>query len=144
MKNEKGITLVSLVIYIIVMVIVLGVMSIIIDIFYENTNNMQVGVQELVEFNKFNICFLKEIKTYDNAIDRIDEDNTYILFNSGNSFSINNNVIFYNNVKVCEGVSSFFVAKGYNGDEVDETIVNVTVEFENFSKTINYKIENIY
>lgn len=144
MKNQKGITLVSLALYIVVMIIVLGIMSSIITTFYANTEGMNAKVQELVEFNKFNMNFLKEVKLYNNSVDSIDE-NTYIVFTSGNSFSFSNNNIYYNNLKIASDVKSVEFKKGKKEDDsTDDTIINVTVEFESFSKTIKYKIENIY
>lgn len=138
MKSDKGITLASLALYIVVMIIVLGIMSSIITTFYANTEGMNAKVQELVEFNKFNMNFLKEAKLYNNSVDSIDE-NTYIVFTSGNSFSFSNNKIYYNNLKIANDVKKVKFEKGE-----DDTIINVTVEFESFSKTIKYKIENIY
>jgi len=142
MKNQKGITLVSLVIYVIVMLIVIGVMSSIINNFYKNTDAIQGNVEEVVEFNKFNNYFLKEVKTRNNTVDNISEN--YILFTSGNSFSISNNIIYYNNVEICNGVQSMEITLGKNGDEIDKTIVNVSINFNNFNKSISYKIEEIY
>ncbi len=142
MKEEKGITLVSLVVYVLVMIIVLGVMSAIITNFYQNTDTMQGNVEEIVEFNKFNIYFLKEVKTANNKVDSVTDD--YILFASGNSFSISNNEIYYNNIKICNEVKSMQISIGKNGDGIDKNIINVSLSFENFNKSINYKIENIY
>lgn len=145
MKNQKGITLASLALYIVVMIIVLGIMSSIITTFYANTEGMNAKVQELVEFNKFNMNFLKEVKLYNNSLDSIDENGTYIVFTSGNSFSFSNNKIYYNNLKIASDVKSVEFKKGEKEDDsTDDTIINVTVEFESFSKTIIYKIENIY
>lgn len=142
MKNEKGITLVSLILYVVVMTIVLAVMSSIISTFYKNTDTMQGNVGEIVEFSKFNNYFLKEVKTKNNKVDRI--DTSYILFSSGNSFSISNNAIYYNSIKICNGVQSMEIKSGKDGNGEDETIINVTLNFENFNKSINYKIETIY
>lgn len=147
MKNQKGITLVSLIIYVIVMVIVLTIMSSIISKFYSNMGVMHTNVQEILEFNKFNIYFLKEIKQYNNKLDTINAN--YILFSSGNSFSFNSNKIYYNNIQICKNVKNINFETGKrndeNGNEIeDKTIVKVTINFENFSKTISYKIENIY
>ena len=36
------------------------------------------------------------------------------------------------------------ISLGKNGDGLDESIINVTLNFENFNKAINYKVENIY
>ena len=144
MKKSNGITLVSLVIYVVVMTIVLGVMSSIITNFYKNTDTVQGNVQEIVEFSKFNTYFLKEVKTNNNKVDYVSNDNSYILFTSGNSFSISGNEIFYNNIKICNGVQSMQISLGRNGNGIDKSIVNVTLNLESFNKSISYKLENIY
>ena len=141
MNNEKGITLVSLVIYIAVMILVLSVMSSIISTFYDNTSGMNGKVQEIIKFNKFNINFLKEVKSYNNAVDKIEVVNgeNYILFKSGNSFLYKDNKIYYNNIELIDGVKD---AKFIQTE--DKNIIMVTLAFNSFSKTINYKVENIY
>lgn len=142
MKSQKGITLTSLVIYIIVMFMVLGVMSTIINSFYENNDSIAADTEEIVEFNNFNVYFLEEIKKNGNNLDSI-QDN-YVLFTSGNSFSMHDEKIYYNDIEICKGVKEFKAQQGRNGDNLDKTIVYVTISFENFSKSINYKIEEIY
>jgi len=144
MKKEKGITMISLVVYVAVMTVVIGVMSTIITNFYQNTDTVQGNVQEIVEFSKFNNYFLKEVKASNNKVDHVSNDNTYILFTSGNSFSIANNKIYYNNIKICDEVQSMQISLGKNGNGIDKSIVNVTLIFESFNKSISYKIENIY
>lgn len=140
MRKEKGITMVSLVIYVVVMTIALVVMSSITNSFYNNTETLKGNVKEIVEFNKFNNYFLKEIKKYNNTVDTIGTN--YIKFNSGNSFEFrkdNNSIYFNTNIKVCSRVESFNIALG-----ADSTILNVTLKLENFEKSISYKLENIY
>lgn len=151
MKKEKGITLVSLIIYVIVMVIVLAVMSSMISNFYSNIEGLNANVEPIVEFNKFNIYFLKEVKLYNNTVDTINSENdsSYILFTSGNSFMFNSNKIYYNNLEICDNVKSIDFEYGKKNDEdgneiEDRSVIKVSLSFENFSKTINYKIENIY
>ena len=96
MKQEKGITLVSLIMYVAVMIIVLAVMSSVITNFYKNNQSLDARVEEILEFNKFNTYFLKEIKLYNNNIDSIksEDGKTYILFSSGNSFLFDMNKIY--------------------------------------------------
>ena len=143
MRNQKGITLTSLVIYVIAMIIVLALMSSIINNFYQNSDTIQADTQEIIEFNNFNTYFLKEIKKKENRVDSI-QDNYYILFASGNSFSLENNSIYYNNIEICRDVKEFVVQQGLEGDGKDNTVVFVKISFEKFSKSINYKIEEIY
>jgi len=143
MKKDKGVTLVSLVVYIVVMSIVIAVMSAIISNFYKNTTTVQGGIEEIIKFNKFNTYFLKEVKFNDNSIDSISEN--YILFSSGNSFSISNNTIYYNNIQICEGIDSILFETIENDLELEKrTIIKVDLKIGSFEKAINYKIENIY
>ena len=146
MRNQKGITLISLVTYVAVMIIVLIIMNLIITNFYKNTESVDARVQEVIEFNKFNTYFLKEIKLYGNKLDRINEENEdpYILFTTGNSFSMYDNDIYYNNIKICDNVQRMTIKAGKDGDGKDKTIINITIKFQNFSKTMNYKLENMY
>ena len=138
MKSKRGVTLVSLIIYIMVTIIVIAIMSQIISRFYSNTQELNSDTESVLEFNKFNSYFLKEIKQRDNELDSI--INNSILFTSGNTFSKQGNHIYYNNIPICSNVKSFIAIE----DEHDNTIINISIEFENFSKSINYKIEDLY
>jgi len=140
MRKNNAITMVSLVIYVAVMMVILGVMTSIITTFYNNTETVQGNVQDIVQFNKFNSYFLKEVKANNNKVDHISNDNSYILFTSGNSFSISNNTIYYNNIKICDNVQSL----RFTLEQYTEDIINVTLNFGNFNKSIRYKLENIY
>ncbi len=139
MKKQNGITLSSLVIYVIAMTIAIAVISSVITKFYSNTNSIQADTKEVIEFNKFNAYFLKEIKTLNNKVDRLEDK--YILFTSGNSFSYSNSSIYYNNKVICRDVKNitFSFPESENRD-----IINVNIEFDNFQKSLNYKIEDIY
>lgn len=145
MKKENGITLSSLVIYIIVMIIVIGVMARVSLMFYNNTENLSKSSKDIIEFNNFNNYFVKEIKTDDNKIDKIAEDGTYILFDTGNSFSLKNNTIFYNDLEIAKNVNNIkFEYYGNGENEEINDVITVNIEFDNYSKQINYKVENIY
>ena len=138
MYKEKGITLVSLILYVIVTIIVIGVMSAITTNFYNNINYIQLAKEDILEFNTFNTYFLKEIKLKSNNIDSI--ENNYILFSSGNAFSLYNNSIYYNDIIVCKGVQEFNCSK----DEENDNVINIRVKLNNFEKFMKYKIEEIY
>lgn len=145
MKNSNGITLTSLVIYIMIMILVIGVIASISSIFYKNTNNLDDETKEIIEYNNFNSYFIKEIKTPNNKVEKISEDKTYILFTTGNSFYLKENKILYNNIEIAKGIknTSFQYYTNLNGKE-DPTVITVNMEFNNFSKKMNYKIEEIY
>ena len=61
MKSEKGITLISLTIYVIAMAIVVGVIAIISTFFYSNMEDTDNIVSPMTEYTKFNSFFSDEI-----------------------------------------------------------------------------------
>ena len=142
MKKEYGVTLTALVIYIIVMLIAIGVISAIMSEFHYNTISIENNTEEILKFNKFNMFFLKEIKSKENKVNTINEN--YILFKTGNSFSLSGDKIYYNNLEICDKVQGFTILQGKNGDSIATDIIYITISFENFAKSINYKIEEIY
>lgn len=156
MKKEKGITMVSLVIYVAVMTLVIAVMASIISNFYTNTGIVQGNVKDIIEFNKFNVYFLKEMKTSNNQVDAVfnsevkageeeeegeeKSEESYILFTSGNAFLFKDGNVYYNNVKICENLNSVEI----RFEDYEKTIIYVTLNFKTFNKSIRYKMENIY
>ena len=56
MKSEKGVTLISLTIYIIVMSIVVGIIAVISGIFFKNINDLE-ETNPLEEYTNFNTYF---------------------------------------------------------------------------------------
>ena len=145
MKNQKGITLVSLLVYIIVMIIIIGGLSTISYNFYRNTQALEVDTEDIVEFSNFNEYFIKEIKKANNKIDNISKDGTYIVFTDGNSFMLNNKSIYYNQIEISKNVNSlkFEYDKDEENNEITD-IIKVSVEYSNYSKQMKYKLEEIY
>lgn len=144
-KNQKAITLTSLVIYIIVMIMVIGVMASVSQMFHNNTHNLNSETKGMVEFYNFNNYFIKEIKTANNKIDQISPEKNYILFSTGNVFILKNKSIFYNDLQIAKNVKnlSFDYGKDEKGNTVDD-VITVNIEFSNYQKQMNYKIEGIY
>ncbi len=88
MKNEKGITLTSLVIYIVMLFIVLIMLGVIRNNFQNSIKDISEGSSIESEFNKFNIYFAKDVKIEGNKV-KINENNE-IEFLSGNTYGFNN------------------------------------------------------
>lgn len=145
MKKEKGITLSSLVIYIIVMMIVIGVMSSISLMFYNNAQSLTEQTQDMIEYNNFNNYFINEIKTANNKVDQISEDGTYILFTSGNSFSLQSSHLYFNDVEIASNIDSIHFSYYMNeqGEQVED-IITVNIKLPDYQKQMDYKIEEIY
>ena len=62
MKSEKGITLISIMIYIVVMLIVVVIVGSINMFFYNNVIGLKESANLSSEHNKFNVAFLQDVK----------------------------------------------------------------------------------
>ena len=139
MKNEKGITLTSLVIYIIaltIIVIMFGVMR----------NNFENSVKDISqesnlesEFNKFNLYFTKDIKIEGNKA--VLDGQNKITFSSGSSYEFINeekNVVYKNSdkeIKILRNVNSCTFATTIDTDTA-KTIITVSILFEGADSAI--------
>lgn len=122
MKNERGITLISVTIYIIVMAIVVGVIAVISGFFYnsiEDVDNAQQPAQEYTEFNRF---FSDEVNRSGATI--IMCETTYVIFDNNveYSFVAGNRGIYRNGVKICNNVDSCTFSKGTQNGKTTITV----------------------
>ena len=60
-KNEKGITLISLIIYIIVLILVLSLLTYITASFNDNIKILENLGKNMPSFNKFNMYFIEDV-----------------------------------------------------------------------------------
>lgn len=135
MKSQKGITLTSLAIYIVLIFIVLGILATV-------TANMQKGINdsnksgaEIAEINKFNMYFLQEVKRKGNEILSIDENQ--ITFTNGKVFTfIDNSIKFIddqNTIIICKNIENCqFSCNVIN----EKKIVTVVIKIQNVDNTI--------
>ena len=63
MKNQKGVTLLSLTIYVIALTIIIAMLSVISTYFYKNVNDTQDDITPLTEFTNFNSFFTTDVNT---------------------------------------------------------------------------------
>lgn len=73
MKSEKGITLVSVIIYVIAMLIIVTVVSVITSYFYKNINTGSLKENLNQQYTKFNSFFIEEVNKKGNKIVEIGE-----------------------------------------------------------------------
>ncbi len=127
MKKEKGITLISLTIYVIVMAIVIGVMAIITTFFYKNMEN-EFDIDPIAEYTTFNSYFSDEVNHENIRI--LECDTNYIAFSNGVQYSYipENKGIYRNKVKICRNVTKCTfkrdIKNGKNVVEVEFTAGN--------------------
>lgn len=103
MSGEKGITLVSVTIYVIVMAIVIGVLAVITTFFYKNTIDIK-DIDPVTEYITFNSYFTEEVNHPNIKI--LECNNNYIVFDTGvqYTFVAENKGIYRNKVKICNGI----------------------------------------
>ncbi len=110
MRNDKGITLLMLVIYIILTIIVLGIVSTIAMNFRKNLNDLDVKTVQDIEFDKLNVQLLQETKNEINKIITNESTATKLVFKSGNTYEykpeeeaiyLNNNIKVADNIEKC-------------------------------------------
>ncbi len=116
MKSEKGVTLISLIVYITTLLIVITVITIVSSYFYQNIDLTLSQIDPLVEYTRFNSYFTEEINYEDIEILESGtlpaqdgtHQNDYIVFSNGiqYTFMSENNAIYRNTAKIVGGVKS--------------------------------------
>ena len=144
MKKENGITLISLIIYIIVLLLAVSMLSTISSYFYSNVSEINSESKYIGEYNKFNMFFLEDIKSIGVKFNNIitDKDNLIIeLYNENTNktikYSYEENIIYRDNVVICKNVTNF------TAEQIKEDIIRIYIKFgennENqFEKTVDY------
>ena len=148
MKNQKGITLTALTVYVIVFMLVIGIVATLTSYFYNNVINFDETTKSYAEINKFNMYFLQDIKEKGVVIQNfIEEENGdkigITLYNSNtyetNIYKFENNSIYRNGTLVCRNI------KDVKFEPTDGKFINVYIETEgtaNFTKTMKYSINS--
>lgn len=114
MKNNSGITLTSLIIYIIGMLIILGTIANLTSFFYKNVNVEEIQADTTTQYTKFSSIFSKEINNENNYIidcktsTKNNIKQSYIIFSSGNQYTYTseNGCIYKNDIKICENIDN--------------------------------------
>lgn len=132
MKSEKGITLMTLGIYIVLILIVIGILTTIGANFQSGIRDINQEGIESSEIDKFNIYFLQEVKRQGNEIESVKDSE--ITFTSNNKYIFENEtinlvetrtnkkIVLSENIESCK-----FSKKIENG----KTIITVIVKAKN-------------
>lgn len=153
MKSEKGITLISLTVYIIAMSIVVAVVATISKYFYTNTKSLSENIDPITEYTKFNSFFTDEVnhenikvlecKTeYENPEDTNTQvNNSYIVFDNGIQYTFikENKGIYRNKTKICSDVNKCVFEYGISNGKY---IVKVKMKIQNKEKEATFTLRN--
>lgn len=108
LKNDKGVTMISLITYIIGFTIVIALIANLTTYFYKNINVSDIN-NDTTQYTKFSSLFTEEINNKNNSVidcKSITNGVSYIIFSSGNQYTFDESSksIYKNNVKICNNV----------------------------------------
>ncbi len=139
MKSQKGVTLISLTIYVIVMVIVVSMVAVISTYFYTNVRSFSDSLDPVTEYTKFNGFFSDEVNHKNIKV--LECKTNYIVFDNGTqyTFLVENKGIYRNQVKIAEGIDNCtFTYDVKNG----KSVINVTIKIgEDYTKQMTYTLK---
>lgn len=142
MKQNKGITLISLIITIIAMTIVVSTLAIITNSFYRNINYVEENSKYIGEYNKFNAYFIEDIKK---NMDVQEITDNKIVLDDGTVYTYvgeSDNSLYRNKVKICSNiVSCKFTKSTITVSSVQKNIITVEMTLKD-SK--NFETKNDY
>lgn len=136
MKSQRGVTTASLIVYVIAMLIVIGIIASLTSFFYTNAINLEDSSNKASVISKFNMYFLDETKNKNNSI--VSVTTNAITFSSGNTFTFQDNSIYFNSIKICEDVKNAeFKLETVNNKNVVNVLLTVGNNME-YTKTTKY------
>ena len=150
MKNEKGITLASLVIYVLIFSATIALLASLSNYIYGNLSKISSEEISSEEFNKFNTYFVEDVKSNSSASisNGTGTGDITIKFNDNSTYTYKKSekAIYKNKEKIARNIAYFTASTesiSGTGSKAKKTIkVNIkTGKDENkpvFEKTINY------
>ena len=148
-KSNKGITLTSLVIYVIVLMIVIGLMSNFSGYFYKNTNNITIKENYEEQYTKFLAYITKDINSDQLNFVKTgtDSEKKYLIFifkdGSQHQYVYSNESVYYIKVSetmpkkilLCNKVTN--LTMDYSSNILQ---INMTINGKNYEKLLNISI----
>lgn len=142
MKEEKGVTLISLIVYIILTTVVIAGVSLITSSFYKNVRQFDNESESVVAYSKVNMFFLRDIKREGVQIDAY--QNNYIILSYEKDletlyvqYSIQNGALYRDRVKICDDIQDSRITVN-----TSDNTIEVYLKIGNYEKTTTYVIEN--
>ena len=140
MKQERGITLVALIIYVLVITFIVAGVSAITTSFYGNMNSMNQTSKSAVAYSRFNMYFLNDIKSSNVAVLSSDTSSLTLSMTDDKGkvktveYSLKDGSLYRDKVRVCDKISELeFKTSGKR--------VTVYIKFANYERTTNYMLE---
>lgn len=143
MKNNKGITLISLLIYLIGMIVLIAIVSTVISFYNKNMLKLNNTSDISMELSKFETKMIKETQTLGNKI--VEVTDTTIKFTSGNTYTFADDKIYQNTITVSTNVKEFLSSLETDGDkQILRIYILLGKGKEELVKNLSYVIEESY
>ena len=150
MKSEKGITLMSLTIYVIAMLITVTIMTVLTSYFYQNISVDTDEYTYLAEFTRFDTYMVEESNKSSNSVLEISPENTneqktakqvYIALSSGNQYTFikANKAIYQNNVKIASGVEEMEISESIKNGK---TVITMKIKIKDKTRSMQFVLQN--
>lgn len=143
LKNENGVTLTSLIIYIIIFSIIVAIMTTVNAYFFSNVREVMDTPRYISELNKFIMFFAADVKNYSEAI----VTDTEIQFVNGPTYKYQNNIIYKDDIVIAKYVLNCkFSLSKVTVDPVQKNIVNVDAQIgrnsdDSMKKNIDFTLK---
>lgn len=144
MKSQKGVTLIALVIYVIVLTIVVSILAMISSFFFSNVNFVKKQANYAPEFNKFNMFFIQDVKQNKN----LTITGNVVKFEDGTeyTFNLDQKAIYRNGKAIAKNVqAAVFTTTTETIRNTTKNIINVNIAIGNagalFTKNIDYVLK---
>ena len=139
MESQKGVTLISLTIYVVGMSVIIALIVVVSNFFYSNIEKNSDVVNPTLEYTRFNTFFSDEV-THSN-IKVLECKSNYVTFDNGVQYTFieANKGIYRNKVKIVKDVSNCqFSLEMENGKQ----IVKVVLQIADSIKENVYTLQN--
>lgn len=124
MKSEQGVTLTSLVIYIAVATVLISTMAVMSSHFFANIQLVKNQSDYVVEYNKFNMFFIQDVKA-NKAASII---GTTIVFEDGTKYEYKDESIYRNDKKIAKNIrTASFEPATYTVNNVTKNLIKVNL-----------------
>ena len=130
-KNERGVTLTSVLIYVLALTVIVIIVGRITTYFYKNMNQVSTNTAAAAEYVKFNSYFTNEINIEGNYVDLCESD-VIIFSKSENQYTFKNNGIYMNKIKICKDIDS---CKFSYNEETKEISVQLKIYGKDYNTT---------
>lgn len=142
MKSSKGVTLISLIGYILLSIMVLSVLIALTAHFRQNFNDLNVQSVHDVEFDKINLQILSEIKK-GKVANHLETTKEKLIFSDNTKYTYvkDDKAIYLNDsIKIAENITNceFKII-----DKNTNKILQITSEIENDKRVLEYLIEEL-